>query len=309
MRIAVPCPHCERDLIEDARELWFVQGLLVVTRYGSRRHIGCVRCVRGKVIANLLEVVVLGWWSMYGVLATPFVVLQNLFSLVTGPDEGTLRACLRGVGIDADEVAVDAFGRTREQDRVANAIMDVLAEAVWADGAASSAEIGGAAELATRLVGETFSVEEITGRLQQRSRAVIPESMRTNPDRVILLRAALAVVASDGVVAKPELGFIWDLAARLDIPRVLVERLLRDVGVSAGSAPPSAPAPQLARAASILDVPPTATQREAKAAHRRQAMRHHPDRAGSDQRAVQQANARMAELNWAYEQFAAQGAL
>ena len=130
MRIAVPCPHCERDLIEDARELWFVQGLLVVTRYGSRRYIGCTRCVRRKVIANLLEVAVMGWWSVYGVLATPFVVLQNLVALVTGPDEGTLRACLRGVGIDADEVAVDAFGRTREQDRVANAILDVLAEAV-----------------------------------------------------------------------------------------------------------------------------------------------------------------------------------
>lgn len=306
MRIAVPCPHCERNLIEDARELWFVQGLLVVTRYGTRRHIGCASCVRGKIIANLLEVVVTGWWSMYGVLATPFVILQNVFALVTGPDEGSLRSFLRDAGIDVDEIAVDAFGRTKEQDRVANAILDALVEAVWADGEAGEEETIAAAELAMRLVGETFSAEEIAERLQHRSRAVIPESMRRNPDRVIVLRAALAVVASDGVFANSELAFIWDLAGRLDLSKEVVERLLRDVGVGPTPAAPSSP---LARAAAILQVPPTASQREAKAAHRRQAMKHHPDRAGRDTQAVQEANVRMAELNWAYEQFVSQGAL
>jgi len=296
-------------MIEDAREVWFVQGLLFVTRYGSRRHVGCSRCVRNKVVGNIFEVLFIGWWSMWGILAAPFVLLQNLVVLLAGSSESLLRAILRDAGIDADEVAVDAFGRTKEQRLTADAILDVLVEAAWSDGNASPEEIRLAADIGARMLGDTFTLDEIVARLHEPARAVIPESMLRNPDRVIVLRAALAVLVADGVLAQRELAFLSDLARRLAIPASILERVLRDAGLGGRGEPAHAATDVLQRAGAILGIPPTAKPKEAKAAHRREAMKHHPDRAGPDPSAVKRANARMAELNWAYEQFAAQGSL
>jgi hypothetical protein len=320
MRIAIQCPHCERDLIEDARELLFVHGLLIAIRYGNRRYIGCTRCVRRKVIRNIIEVSLTGWWSLRGVLVTPFVLLQNIFRLVAGSNEALLRSVLEGIGIDVEEVRVDAYGRTREQDRMANCILDVLAEAVWVNGEPDNTRTGAAASVAASLVGDVFSPDEVFARLRLLTRASIPNSVQLNPDRVVLLRAALSVVVPSGALAGPEFRFIWDLAKRLNLQQTLVEDLLREVGVGpgagrgtgagAGTRTSSArSSPVLERAAAILQIPSTATQRQAKAAYRRQALKHHPDRAGRDQQAAAQANSRMAELNWAYEQFSTGGEL
>lgn len=312
MRIAVRCPDCGTRQVDDARELWFIQGMLIATRYGSRRFYGCAPCVRSKMVGNLMEVTFLGWWSMWGVLGTPFVILQNLANVFSRPNESLLRSFLRDVGIDADEVEIDAFGMTREQTRVSEAILSVLAEAIWADGEASADELVAASEIAIRMVGDTFTTDEIIARIGIPTRATIPESMYSNPDRVILLRAALAVVAADGRLTGAELGFLWDLAQRLRLPRAVVDQLLADAGIGdgkfdSGRTPPSNQ--DLHRAAAILEVAATSTRQEAKAAHRKQAMRYHPDRAGADPAAIQRANARMSELNWAYEQFVVQGAL
>ena len=320
MRIAIQCPHCESDLIEDARELFFVQGLLVAIRYGSRRYIGCTRCVRRKVIGNIIEVSLSGWWSLWGVLVTPLVLLQNIFRLLAGSNEALLHSVLEEIGIDVDEVRVDAFGRTQEQDRMANCILDVLAEAVWVNGKPDGTRTGAAASVAARLVGEVFSPDEVFARLRLPTCASIPHSVQRNPDRVVLLRAALSVLVPGSVFAGPEFRFIWDLARRLNLQQHLVEDLLRDAGVGpdadrgtgagAGKQPSNARSSLvLERAAAILQVPPTATQRQVKAAYRRQALKHHPDRAGRDQQAAAQANSRMAELNWAREQFSTRGEL
>lgn len=309
VRIAVACPHCEKDMIEDAREVWFVEGAIFVTRYGSRRHVGCSRCVRNKVVANIFEVLFMGWWSLWGILAAPLVLLQNLVVLLAGPSESLLRTMLRDLGIDAGEVTLDGFGQTREQRLSAAATLDVLVEAVWCDGIASPEEIRLAADIGGSILGDTFTFDEIVARLHEPVRAVIPESMLRDPDRVILLRAALAVLVADGVPTQRELVFLRDLAKRLAIPASVLERVLRDAGLGARAEPGTAGGDVLRRAGAILGIPLTAKPKEAKAAHRREAMKHHPDRAGPDPAAVERANARMAELNWAYAQFAAQGAL
>jgi DnaJ-domain-containing protein 1 len=296
-------------MIEDAREVWFVQGLLFVTRYGSRRHVGCTRCVRNRVIGNIVEVMFIGWWSIWGFLAAPVVLIQNFVALLTGPRESLLRSILSDIGIDAEEVTVDAFGRTKEQRLSADAILDVLVEAAWSDGNASPEEIRLAADIGERLLGDAFTLDEIVARLHEPARAVIPESLLRNPDRVIVLRAALAVLVADGVLAQRELAFLSDLARRLAVPPGVLEQILRGAGVGGPAEPARATTHILQRAGAILGIPPTAKSKEAKAAHRREAMKHHPDRAGSDPADVQRANARMAELNWAYEQFAAQGTL
>ena len=165
-----------------------------------------------------------------------------------------------------------------------------------------------------------FTPDEVFARLRLSTRASIPNSVQRNPERVVILRAALSVVVPNSVLAGPEFRFIWDLAKRLNLQQHFVEDLLREAGVGPGAGKNTGAgagtqtsttrsSSVLERAAAILQVPTTATRQQVKAAYRRQALKHHPDRAGRDQRAAEQANSRMAELNWAREQFSTRGEL
>jgi DnaJ-domain-containing protein 1 len=221
-----------------------------------------------------------------------------------------MKAALNAANIDVEDVTIDGFGQTREQARITNAILDLLSEAVWADGSASKEELFVATTFGVRLVGDSVTIEEIEGRLRIHTRAKIPPSMLNNPDRIVLLRAALTIIAADGVVENRELFFVQGLAERLNVPGELLDRLLESAGFGRNrTRSNTSRSDSLHRAAEILGISSSSSPKEAKNAQRRLALKHHPDRAGPDPTAVKYANAKMAELNWAYEQFASEGSL
>lgn len=310
MRISIPCPHCEAELIDTAKAVWFVQGRLYSTQHGTIRHVGCSMCVHRKILVNIFRVLFTGWWSFWGLITTPWVVVQNIAVLVLPSSDRLMKAALNAANIDVEDVTIDGFGQTREQARITNAILDLLSEAVWADGSASKEELFVATTFGVRLVGDSVTIEEIEGRLRIHTRAKIPPSMLNNPDRIVLLRAALTIIAADGVVENRELFFVQGLAERLNVPGELLDRLLESAGFGRNrTRSNTSRSDSLHRAAEILGISSSSSPKEAKNAQRRLALKHHPDRAGPDPTAVKYANAKMAELNWAYEQFASEGSL
>jgi hypothetical protein len=76
-----PCPHCRDRPIVAGRAAWFVQSYVFFTRYGTKIEIGCRECVGIRVRKHLLTSALAGWWGFPGGLATPFVIIQNIFVL------------------------------------------------------------------------------------------------------------------------------------------------------------------------------------------------------------------------------------
>ncbi len=256
----------------------------------------------------MLMNLILGWWSFRGVIFTPFILLHNFISLLSGPDPGTLAKLLRRVGINLSDVVVDASGLTAEQRGFVEALLGVLCEAVWADGEVDPREVVAAVEIVHRVLGPAISAEEVTLRIEARYHQKVELHTLSGEQRLLLFRAAAAIVGADGRLTPAEERHLRALAQRLLLHVSVVDELLAQLGFQRRGDRPPPPHPELARAASILGVSLTASPAEAKTAYRRQAMRHHPDRAPSEQ-AAQAAHSRMAEINWAYRVYLQRGAV
>jgi DnaJ-domain-containing protein 1 len=299
--LALNCPHCEGGRVEVAKRVWFIRGMLLAARWGSRVHVGCRRCVDQAVSRELVGSLVLGWWCFPWGIGTPLVVAQNLFALVL-PNRAftdTLDEVLVGVGVSRADVEVDEHGFTREEKRLFKIAAAVLAEAMWVDGDAHKAEY----ETAVAILGSLSD-----GKVSATEAARALELARNNPARldglpwdfrVLLLHIAADTVAADHHVAAAEATFLYDLAGRLDLDQDIVGAILARLTSVAGSEFLRRQDPDLVRACSILGIDPDASPNDIRRRYRALMMKVHPDHVSPDERA--EAHRLAADANWAYE--------
>lgn len=322
---AINCPFCEQARITEARKLWFVQGLVFAIRYGEQTIVGCHACVVQKGLEALGRNLLLGWWSVLGVVATPLVLLQNVVALGAPASPDDVEELLRHGGIDPDAVRLDDEGFTREQRRLLEAATYVLATAIWADGHAAPEEYARALQILQQFSSGLITPERAS-ELINSGRHGEPPSLRDLPAdmRDTLLRMALDIALADGHLGLPEIAMLHSMADRLGILPGVVEQLIDDfVGASRarqqtharggggsehrrtkaddhGARQPRRGSEDLARARSVLQVSVTASMFEIKRAYREAVLQHHPDRSGANKERQAEATSRTQELNWAY---------
>jgi hypothetical protein len=68
-----------------------------------------------QVKANLATNALLGWWSFFGVIATPFCLLQNIYNLSRRPNIAKLKKVLQEVGVTYESVELNADGMATAQ--------------------------------------------------------------------------------------------------------------------------------------------------------------------------------------------------
>ena len=316
VRYHLRCPHCNSRLVDDARRLWFLQGWLVIARYGAATVVGCGPCVRRTTWQRLAMNTLFGWWCVPWGLGTPFVMLQNLSALVLPPDQTTIDAALRAAGLDPIELRLDERGFTREQRSIAEAARWAIAAALGPT--PSPVARARALTILGQFAGGRIAAEDMAAWL-----AAAPPSP---PDgfatlafdlRHTLLVMGIDVALAGGTLDLGRMVRLTGLADRLGFGPGAVEAILngafdpraagaREAGKTdeharTGPRRRSGPTPdEMNRARTVLGVSGSATLLEIKQAWRQGVLRHHPDRAGPD-RARQAAHlARTQELNWAY---------
>jgi DnaJ-domain-containing protein 1 len=311
MHLNIECPFCSKRSVETACKVSFVHGFLFFSQQGSKTLVGCKPCVRGKIVENSVGMLFLGWWSIMGFILTPFLLLENLLKWLQPENEGFLRYLLKQQGIAVEDVEVDVFGHTREQRLLTEGILSVLTEAVWADGSADEREIELGVHIAGQMLDETVVPWEVRGRLRSGETSRLEVEGLSAQQRILVFRAAMAIVVADERIDPGELNFLLDLARRMEMPQGLLDELLSEIGLYRerrwrGRPPPRRePRGALEEAAKVLGVAVDATLQQAKRAYRRMAMLYHPDRNKDGE--AEKATAQMARLNWAYEQFLARG--
>lgn len=258
MALALDCPHCDDGKIETVREVWFIQGFLLFSRFGTKRFVGCLKCTRSKALGSLALSSVLGWWCFPWGLGTPFVMLQNTVSALGGPNEAGLRKLLSEQGVEMDDLVVDDSGRTENQRRLVSGVLTVLHRMTWADGAADPSEIELGADIAARMLGDMVDVGEARELLRSaQPPGELDVDGLTVQGRLLLLKAAMEVARADGVVDESEVEELGALGAAMGIPAEVVESFTQALS---GEAAPSAD--RLAAARATLGVEADATPAE-----------------------------------------------
>lgn len=221
------CPHCESAPVETVRTAWFLQGLLLFARWGSRSYVGCTSCTRNKVLGSLALSSVLGWWCFPWGIGTPVVLLQNVASAMEGANRNALGNLLADQGVSLDELEVDADGRTPAQKALMVGVISVIHSMIWADGDADEREVDTGVDIARQTLGDLISASELRTAFLDPEAPPEPDLPHIPGDaRVILMKAAATIAAADEVIEESEREELRALGRRLELPEMVADTLI-----------------------------------------------------------------------------------
>ncbi len=94
------CPYCNQRPLEAVASAPYVRGLIVVMLFGTKTFIGCVPCVRGRVLGEVGWSMLLGWFSPKSLIINPFLIVYNLFrGTLVGANPAGVAKKLRELGL------------------------------------------------------------------------------------------------------------------------------------------------------------------------------------------------------------------
>jgi DnaJ like chaperone protein len=298
MGYAVRCPHCDKGHVEVGKKLWFIHGLVVMARYGTRTLIGCHRCVLRKGALDTLVNLLFGWWCFPWGLATPGVVIQNVIALVRAQDDDATDECLRECGINPAEVKLDASGFTSEQRNMLDAAFAVLSATIRSDGERDPREMDAAVRIVHQLAGGRLSEARIRHEVGRERRKFNVTGL-SSEYRVALLQMAVHVVVADHRVSPEEIAYLRMISGRLRIESSVVDRIVAQL-MGGPTKPEPSDGKQVAAARAVLGVSYGASLLEIKQAYRSLILKYHPDRVAGDERKKAIHLRRTQEINGAY---------
>lgn len=71
------CPICNEESTINAIKLETITGILIKTIFKSEIYIGCKNCLKNELMGSLSINLLSGWWSLFGIISTPFIILFN----------------------------------------------------------------------------------------------------------------------------------------------------------------------------------------------------------------------------------------
>lgn len=76
------CPRCGRNGHVDEHTSVFVYSMILITRFGQKRHMCCRGCALKAQALDTLGTATLGWWGIpFGVIGTPVGIVMNLVQM------------------------------------------------------------------------------------------------------------------------------------------------------------------------------------------------------------------------------------
>ena len=291
-KLAIDCPTCGIRPVETARKVGVVRGMIFVFRWGSISLVGCCQCVSQQVRTNLGQNLVLGWWSLFGLFATPFCLLQNIYHLSSRPNSAKLKEVLNEVGVSYQSVLLDDDGMAQGQRDLMQAAAAVL-KAVAAVEGTTSVEWDFARQALIALSDGTLTNK--TADELMRDVAPFTGSTRegmTEEQRLVLLRVAIDVATADGHISGDEEAVLLDVGEKLGFDRGLIRTLITQL--AGGSTDRDVTA-----ARRLLGVSDSAGIGDIRSAYKKLMLKHHPDRVEPKER--EEATRISADINAAYD--------
>ncbi|HMP79344.1 MAG TPA: TerB family tellurite resistance protein [Pirellulaceae bacterium] len=119
------CPFCHKRPLATVATAPYVRGFIVAYQIGSKTLVGCVPCVRGRLLGEAALSLFIGWFSFVAVFLNPILILYNVVRAITvGKDVNSVKKKLVELGLPESPQSVNV-----------SAVGSALAACmVWADG-------------------------------------------------------------------------------------------------------------------------------------------------------------------------------
>jgi uncharacterized tellurite resistance protein B-like protein len=218
--VSYPCPFCKSKSLECTATAPYVRGFLIAFQLGYKSHIGCVSCVRKRVLGEAGLSALIGWFSITAIIINPFLILYNIiqsFFVSKSPQSVNKRLAEMGLPLDPKVVNVN---------QVAVAL---AASMVLADGKVDQEEIRIAEELGEKLVGK---FDEDTFRMILSNNKTVPSATDLasmlndtldNEGKQRILKYLAAIAAADGSVDPKEQQLLDQIAANMNTATVVAQ--------------------------------------------------------------------------------------
>lgn len=206
------CPTCHDAPCDTVVTAPYIRGLVLAATYGSKRFVGCRRCVQKQLLGEVGISAVAGWFSLTALMVNPLCIVYNSLRIPfvkSNPDKVT--QLLEEVGIDGVDVNLG---------RVAASL---AASMVAADGKTEPAEIETAVTLGCHLFDdftpELFEktlegVEELPATTEL---AWLLTDTLSQDGKVILAKYLIAIADSDGHIDPSEIHELQTVLATLGV--------------------------------------------------------------------------------------------
>lgn len=209
---SVRCPRCQKAVLDTVVSAPYIRGLILAHTLGKKRLVGCRSCVRRQLAAEVGQSLLLGWFSLTGLVVNPLFILWNTSRLpfVKAQPE-KVQGLLHEFGIEAEKV---------DLPRVAASLAATM---VAADGKVDPAEVATATGIGAQLidgftpalfhdvmqnVGTLPSTSQLAGMLRE----VLDES-----GKVATLKYLLAIASADGSIDDAEIDELQSAAQSMGV--------------------------------------------------------------------------------------------
>lgn len=194
------CPQCQKADCDTVVSAPYIRGLVLAATYGSKRFVGCRRCVQKQLLSEVGVSAVAGWFSLTALMVNPLCIAYNCLRIPfvkANPEK--VGKLLEEVGIEGVEVNLA---------RVAAAL---AASMVAADGRSEPSEVETAITLGKHLF-EGFTAElfhEVMGRVEELPATAeltwLLADTLDQPGKVILAKYLIAIADADGHIDSSEI--------------------------------------------------------------------------------------------------------
>ena len=199
--VAYPCPYCGERYLEAAATLPYVRGYVLAFHFGSKKIVGCSKCVRLQLLKETGVSSAIGWFSPTALVSNPFLIAYGLArtALVTrNPD--AVRKQLTGAGISDPE----------SETNLVRIGYSLAASMIAADGKIDPKEVATAAEVGMQIF-EDFDRAEFNAVMANHKELPEPAELATVLSGVLsddgkdaVYGFLLAIASSDDDLAEEE---------------------------------------------------------------------------------------------------------
>lgn len=199
--VAYACPHCgERDL-EAVATLPYVRGYVLAFKFGSKKILGCRKCVRLQLLKETGISSTVGWFSPTALFSNPFLIVYGLGrTACVRRNPNAVRKQLESAGIPEPQAAPNLV-------RIGYSL---AASMIAADEKIQDEEISTAADIGERIF-DGFDRSEFNGVVANHSDLPEPAELASVLSTVLddaskeaLYGYLLAIAASDDDLATEE---------------------------------------------------------------------------------------------------------
>ena len=220
-KIPYDCPYCTTDRkIETTATAPYVRGFLIAYSIGYKSYIGCVSCVKKKVLGEAGLSALVGWFSITSLFINPFMILYNLIQgifIKANPEKVKNKLVKMGIPLNPSTLTFNQIGYV------------LAANMIAADGKIEPQELRVAEEAGEKIFDDFDEaslhvlLNDISNLPPVKDTAKMLKDQINQEEKVKIFKYLAAIAQSDGHIAAEEKAMLNDVALAIELDMSLLQ--------------------------------------------------------------------------------------